>query len=178
MITAKKVGRGGRRNFSTDFHNSFESHPSRKPFPWANLTPTVSNSDVHSNNNIVILDLQCCLCYSGCSLHRGGERSASLCPLPLYLRSPPLIHRSLSPAFDVQMRSLHPEWGCGTFRCGFCIPDGVAGPSARSYIAAVERRSRPSRDVQIEDPDSVGTILDSLRFSLSRLGPTLTKHVL
>jgi len=28
--------------FSTDFHNSFESHPSRKPFPSANLNPTVS----------------------------------------------------------------------------------------------------------------------------------------
>jgi len=28
--------------FSTDFHNSFERHPSRKPFPSANLKPTVS----------------------------------------------------------------------------------------------------------------------------------------
>src|SRR6266478_2268551 len=28
--------------FSTDFHISFESHPSRKPFPSANLNPTVS----------------------------------------------------------------------------------------------------------------------------------------
>ncbi len=27
--------------FSTDFHNSFESLPSRKPFPPANLNPTV-----------------------------------------------------------------------------------------------------------------------------------------
>jgi len=27
---------------STDFHNSFESSPSHKPFPPANLTPTVS----------------------------------------------------------------------------------------------------------------------------------------
>jgi protein-S-isoprenylcysteine O-methyltransferase len=27
---------------STDFHNSFEFHPSRKPFPSANLNPTVS----------------------------------------------------------------------------------------------------------------------------------------
>src|SRR5229473_1599819 len=30
------------QNFSTDFHNSFESHPSRKPFPSANLNPIVS----------------------------------------------------------------------------------------------------------------------------------------
>ena len=30
-------------DFSTDFHNSFESHPSRKPFPSTNLNPTVSN---------------------------------------------------------------------------------------------------------------------------------------
>jgi len=29
-------------DFSTDFHNSFERHPSRKPFPSANLYPTVS----------------------------------------------------------------------------------------------------------------------------------------
>jgi hypothetical protein len=42
--------------FSTDFHNSFESHPSRKPFRSNNLNSTVSNSDAHSNNNIVILD--------------------------------------------------------------------------------------------------------------------------
>jgi hypothetical protein len=31
-------------DFSTDFHNSFESHPSRKPFPSVNLNPTASNS--------------------------------------------------------------------------------------------------------------------------------------
>src|SRR6266436_2892066 len=49
--------------FSTDFHNSFESHPSRKPFPLPNLNPTVSNSDAHSNNNIVILDSRYFLCY-------------------------------------------------------------------------------------------------------------------
>jgi len=30
--------------FSTGFHNYFESHASRKPFPSANLYPTVSNS--------------------------------------------------------------------------------------------------------------------------------------
>ncbi len=36
--------------FSTDFHNSFESHPSRKPFPSPNLNPTVSIRDVHSNH--------------------------------------------------------------------------------------------------------------------------------
>src|SRR6266852_8523735 len=30
-------------DFSTDFHNSFESHPSRKPFPSTNFNPTVSN---------------------------------------------------------------------------------------------------------------------------------------
>ncbi len=30
------------RPFSADFHNSFESHPSRKPFPSANLNPAVS----------------------------------------------------------------------------------------------------------------------------------------
>jgi len=46
----------GRSDFSTDFHNSFESLPTRKPFPSANLNPTVSIRDGHSNNNIVILD--------------------------------------------------------------------------------------------------------------------------
>ena len=29
-------------SYSTDFHNSFESHPSRKSFPCSNLNPTVS----------------------------------------------------------------------------------------------------------------------------------------
>jgi len=42
--------------FSTDFHNSFESYPSRKPFPSANLHRTVSIRDARSNNNIVILN--------------------------------------------------------------------------------------------------------------------------
>ena len=46
----------GRSDFSTDFHNSFESRSSRKPLPPANLRPAVSIRDVHSNNNIVILD--------------------------------------------------------------------------------------------------------------------------
>src|SRR6266704_3779645 len=36
--------KAGASHFSTDFHNSFESHPSRKPFPSANLNPTVSNN--------------------------------------------------------------------------------------------------------------------------------------
>jgi hypothetical protein len=34
-------GVAGSLAFSKDFHNSFESHPSRKPFPSANY-PTVS----------------------------------------------------------------------------------------------------------------------------------------
>src|SRR6266705_5555518 len=89
-------------DISTDFHNSFESHPSRKPFLSANLYPTVSNSDAHSNDNIVILDLQYCLCYSGCSLHRGGERSASLCPLSLYPPDPPLLDVRTFRPLDVQ----------------------------------------------------------------------------
>jgi hypothetical protein len=32
-------GLGAISDFSTDFHSSFESHPSRKPFPQANLNP-------------------------------------------------------------------------------------------------------------------------------------------
>jgi hypothetical protein len=40
-------------DFFTDFHNSFESHPSRKPFPSANLYPFVANRDAPSSNNIV-----------------------------------------------------------------------------------------------------------------------------
>src|SRR5260370_991329 len=35
-------------SISTDSHNSFESHPSRKPFPSPNLHLTVANSDTHS----------------------------------------------------------------------------------------------------------------------------------
>src|SRR5882724_7165715 len=72
------------QTFSTDFHNSFESRPSRKPFPPANLYPTVSNRDAHLNSNIVILYFQYCLLYSASSFARGGERSASLCPLPFH----------------------------------------------------------------------------------------------
>jgi hypothetical protein len=37
-----RSGHGGAFAFSTDFHNSFESHPSRKPFQSLNLLPTVS----------------------------------------------------------------------------------------------------------------------------------------
>src|SRR5260370_13426325 len=61
--TISYVCRDGVFDFSTDFHNSFESQPSRKPFPSANLNPTVSNRDAHSNNNIVILDSRYFLCY-------------------------------------------------------------------------------------------------------------------
>jgi hypothetical protein len=52
-------------NFSTDFRNSFESHPSRKPFPSTNLNPTVSNSphpfeSLHSYHlQPVPFELQC-----------------------------------------------------------------------------------------------------------------------
>ncbi len=63
LLQLSAVDRRSRPSFSTDFHNSFESYASRKPFPSANLNPTVSNSDAHSSDNIVILDSHYFLCH-------------------------------------------------------------------------------------------------------------------
>src|SRR5258708_7082268 len=79
-------------SFSTDFHNSFESHPSRKPFPSANLNPTVSNSDAHSNNNIVILK----------SVTFCGTMSfASSCPFSTPIQRSAAVRAAQSPHYNI-----------------------------------------------------------------------------
>src|SRR5260370_29355717 len=46
----------GLLTLSTFFHNSFESHPSCKPFPSANLSPTVSTLPSHQQLALFMLE--------------------------------------------------------------------------------------------------------------------------
>ncbi len=94
-----RFARGGAFDFSTDFHNSFEFHPSCKPFPSTDLNATVSNSDAHSNNNIVILDTQYLVGYSDCCFQTGGERSAFPLSATALSSLPPAHYRSASLRF-------------------------------------------------------------------------------
>jgi tetratricopeptide (TPR) repeat protein len=71
-------------NFSTDFHNSFESYPSRKPFPSANLNPTVARSNSHRHSAVKITR-QCarsvraaCSRYAQCTHSREARAPKSI----------------------------------------------------------------------------------------------------
>src|SRR6266851_4518198 len=86
-------------HFSTILSNPT---PPANPFPPPTCTPLCQIAHAHSNNNIVILDGQYPLCHSTLVFAPGGERSASLCPPPLYLHS---LRRTASWALRVSVNS-------------------------------------------------------------------------